>query len=64
MTNPIDGNWYENDRVRVNRREGGMEKKETSLRNHKETSGPQWDHCDLITINSGAYDKKVGTGCA
>jgi len=41
-----------------------MEKKETSLRNHKETSGPQWDHCDLMTINSRAYDKKVGTGCA
>ena len=40
------------------------QKKETSLRNHKETSGPQWDHCDLITINSRAYDKKVGTGCA
>ena len=46
------------------REEGGMEKKETSLRNHKETSGPQWDHCDLMTINSRAYDKKVGTGCA
>ncbi len=36
------------------REEGGMEKKEMSLRNHKETSGLQWDHGDLINIDSQA----------